>query len=125
MSRFVILTHDYPRLHWDFLVECGDVLKSWRLPEVPRSGEALAAEAQDDHRLMYLDYEGPVSGGRGTVSRWDHGGYSSLTMRPDAVHLFVHGHKLRGVVELSHPATSPVQPGSQRREIWSFCFHES
>lgn len=125
MSRFVILTHDFPRLHWDFLVEYGDVLKSWRLPEVPRSGAVLAAEALDDHRLMYLDYEGPVSRGRGTVSRWDHGGYSSLTMRPGVFHLVVHGHKLRGLVELSHPAPPSVPQAAQRREIWSFCFHES
>ena len=125
MSRFVILTHDFPRLHWDFLVECGDVLKCWRLPEIPRSGEALAAEALDDHRVMYLDYEGPVSGGRGTVSRWDHGDYSGLTVRPGIFRLSVQGHKLRGVGELSHSATSPVPPTAQRREIWSFCFQES
>ena len=28
-----------------------------------------------DHRLAYLDYEGPISGGRGTVARWDCGTY--------------------------------------------------
>ncbi len=26
-----------------------------------------------DHRSSYLDYEGPVSGNRGAVSRWDAG----------------------------------------------------
>jgi len=32
-------------------------------------GQNLAAERIGEHRAMYLDYEGPVSGNRGTVSR--------------------------------------------------------
>ena len=33
----------------------------------------VAAEALSNHRPHYLDYEGPVSGGRGFVARWDAG----------------------------------------------------
>ena len=75
MPRYVILTHDHPTPHWDFMLEAGDVLKTWRLAAPPRPGTAVAAEPSFDHRPAYLDYEGPISGGRGTVTRWDTGTY--------------------------------------------------
>jgi hypothetical protein len=34
------------------------------------------ASASFDHRRAYLDYEGPVSGGRGRVVRWDVGTFT-------------------------------------------------
>jgi hypothetical protein len=40
-----------------------------------------------DHRLAYLDYEGPVSNDRGTVTRVDAGTFTWL--RDDAVELAV------------------------------------
>jgi|SRR6516164_6688532 hypothetical protein len=75
MPRFVILEHDHPVLHWDLMLECGDVLKTWRLAAAPVPDLPTRAEATSDHRLIYLDYEGPVSRGRGQVSRWDAGVY--------------------------------------------------
>ena len=75
MPRFVILEHDHPELHWDLMLETGTVLRTWRLAQPPTAGGAVAAMALADHRLHYLDYEGPVSGGRGTVRRWDCGEY--------------------------------------------------
>ena len=35
----------------------------------------MDAEVLPDHRLAYLDYEGPISGDRGSVTRWDRGTY--------------------------------------------------
>jgi hypothetical protein len=78
MPRFVILAHDHPTPHWDLMLEAGPVLRSWRLAAPPTAGVAVAAEATPDHRLLYLDYEGPVSGGRGTVRRWDAGTFDWL-----------------------------------------------
>ena len=76
MPRFVILEHDHPVLHWDLMLESGPALRTWRLAGPPESaGGAVAAKASFDHRLAYLDYEGPVSRGRGTVRRWDQGTY--------------------------------------------------
>ena len=74
-ARFVILEHDHPFLHWDLLLEDGEVLKSWRLLHFPKIGFSIPAERMPDHRLMYLDYEGPVSGNRGTVKRFASGEY--------------------------------------------------
>ena len=73
MPRYVILEHDHPQLHWDSMLESGQVLRTWRLAEPPRTGRAIQAEASFDHRPIYLDYEGPVRGGRGRVVRWDTG----------------------------------------------------
>ncbi|MBL8849859.1 MAG: hypothetical protein JNG89_09250 [Planctomycetaceae bacterium] len=75
MSRYVILTHDHPFPHWDLMLESGDTLATWRLLDKPAPGRTCRAEQLPDHRVAYLDYEGPVSGGRGVVARWDHGVY--------------------------------------------------
>ena len=73
MPRFVILVHDWPAWHWDFFLEAGPVLKAWRLWAEPGYGKGIPAEPMFDHRLFYLDYEGPLSDGRGSVTRWDTG----------------------------------------------------
>ncbi|MFV0443516.1 MAG: DNA polymerase ligase N-terminal domain-containing protein [Planctomycetaceae bacterium] len=83
MPRYVILTHDHPFPHWDLLLEAGGVCRTWRLLEEPQPGRVVEATASPDHRLLYLDYVGPVSGNRGTVARWDWGVYSSLQVSED------------------------------------------
>ena len=70
MPRFAILEHDWPTRHWDFLLEAGSVLRAWRLLEKPWMDRVVPAEANFDHRLLYLDFEGPLSGNRGSASRW-------------------------------------------------------
>jgi hypothetical protein len=78
MLRYVILEHDWPQKHWDFMLEVGDVLQTWRLRTAPVANMDISAEKTFDHRLMYLDYEGPVSGHRGSVARWDAGLYQVI-----------------------------------------------
>src|SRR5437868_1093145 len=43
MPRFVVLEHDWPSLHWDFLLEAGEVLLAWRLLEEPATGQDVRA----------------------------------------------------------------------------------
>lgn len=73
--RFVVLRHDHPFLHWDLMLEVDGVLRTWRLSAEPDTLEPIPAEPLPDHRLAYLEYEGPVSGNRGRVDRWDAGVY--------------------------------------------------
>lgn len=73
MLRFVILAHDWPTPHFDLLMEAGEVLRAWRLHADPTTGDAVPATPNVHHRSHYLDYEGEVSGGRGTVRRIDAG----------------------------------------------------
>ena len=96
MPRFVILTHDHPYLHWDLMLEAGPALRTWRLASLPAPGETAAATALGDHRRAYLDYEGPISGGRGTVTRWDGGTYEWIEARPERLEVRLDGARLRG-----------------------------
>jgi hypothetical protein len=98
--RFVVLTHDHPVLHWDLMLERGEALRTWRLAQAPAPGVAIAAEALPDHRRKYLDYEGPVSGDRGTVVRWDAGTYAEFHETPDAVTAVVDGARVKGTITL-------------------------
>jgi hypothetical protein len=100
MTRFAVLTHDHPYLHWDLLLEHGEACRTWRLPMTPDAPGELSAEAIADHRLMYLDYEGPVGTDRGSVSQWDSGTFQWLVCSDDYCAIRVHGHKLNGTVQL-------------------------
>src|SRR5437660_7634987 len=98
MPRFVILEHNHPMLHWDLLLEEGDHLRGWRLAEPPLAGRTIRAEATPDHRLLYLDYEGPVTGGRGEVRRWDAGEYEFHQSEEPDLSLNLAGRRFRGPV---------------------------
>lgn len=115
MSRFVVLKHESPRgLHWDFMFQTGSVLATWALGEPPDLAEPLICGALPDHRLEYLDYEGPISGGRGSVTRWDRG-TCAVESRTDAkIVLVLKGDKLTGRVTLARA------PGETDR--WRFSY---
>lgn len=97
MPRFVILDHDHPFPHRDLMLEAGGRLRTWRLVGDPLSHEPIVAEPLGDHRIEYLSYQGPVSGGRGSVSRWDAGEYRIVVESPDELALELLGTKCRGV----------------------------
>jgi hypothetical protein len=104
MPRFAVLTHDHPTLHWDFLLEQGEKLRTWRLAQPPDAAGPIDAEALADHRLAYLDYEGPVSGGRGEVRRWDRGEYEVVESTSERLVVRLAGERLRGEASLERPA---------------------
>jgi hypothetical protein len=73
-SRFVVLLHEFPPAHararhWDLMLEEDGKLLTWALSESPQPGNSIPATPLPDHRIDYLQYEGPVSGNRGWVSR--------------------------------------------------------
>ena len=104
MPRFVVLEHDHPMRHWDLMLEHGEVLRTWRLAEPPRAGEPITATATFDHRLVYLEYEGPISGGRGRVIRCESGTFTWQVQNNDRVEVRLHGERLRGVLRLEQIA---------------------
>ncbi len=115
MPRFVVLTHDHPFLHWDLMLEQGDSLRTWRLSQPLDSAGPIAAEALPHHRPAYLDYEGPVSGGRGTVERWDTGSYELIESSADRVRVQFAGSKLSGTVSISRAETGAAWVFRQER----------
>lgn len=75
-EAFVILHHvTRDGDHWDLMIRHGGALRTWRVPvgSVPTVDRPVPVERLGDHRLAYLDYEGPVSGDRGHVQRVDRG----------------------------------------------------
>ncbi len=113
MPRFALLIHDHPFVHWDLLVQRGAVLRSWRLLESPDRwlskppAAELSAEAIGDHRLDYLDYEGPVSRERGRVAQWDHGQAEWLNEGESSIRLRLNGERLVGELTLDREASQP------------------
>ena len=100
------------------------MLRTWALAELPRDWEALGADASGkaaarpkiaatntvpaerlaDHRLAYLDYEGPVSGNRGSVVRLDRGTYETRSESDDCWEITLTGEFLRGQIVLQQTA---------------------
>jgi hypothetical protein len=110
MPRFVVLEHDWPERHWDFLLEAGESLRAWRLLLEPGPGRDVDAESNFDHRVIYLEFEGPLSGGRGSVTRWDAGSFEWMRNESDAVVVQLRGAKLSGVVRLAGGRFEWVKP---------------
>jgi hypothetical protein len=123
MPRFVLLRHDLPPEaatlgHWDLMLQQGNALLTWRLETIPwawRRHEApavsvdppqFAAVRLDDHRLAYLDYEGPVSSGRGEVCRIDGGWYYPLEVNATRFYVQLSGDMIKGYIWLEHDESS-------------------
>lgn len=100
MPRFVILQHDHPFVHWDLMLEVGAALRTWRLP-APPTEQPKEATPLGDHRRMYLDYEGAVSGDRGHVKRWDAGEYEVREQGDDRWRVALHGRRWQGTATLT------------------------
>ena len=101
MPRFVILEHHHLGVHWDFMLDTGTALRTWRLELPPQINCDIAATALPDHRRMYLDYEGEVSGGRGHVVRWDAGEFDWMADQADLITILIRGTRTRGRVHLT------------------------
>jgi DNA polymerase Ligase (LigD) len=117
MPRFVILEHDWPHRHWDLLLQFGDVLRAWRLESPPTPGSDVRASANVDHRLHYLDYEGPVSGNRGHVKRWDAGEFEILDEREDELRIRCVGTRLNGEMRLKQLNTNDWRVVGPRTDV--------
>jgi hypothetical protein len=125
MPRFVLLYHHCPPhyerpSHWDLMLEAGQMLRTWSLPQLPcdwkasrtqtaasypdcppiADGNTISAEQLGDHRLDYLEKEGRLTGDRGAVSRIDAGTYDSEAKIPDRWTLTLAGGNWTGRITL-------------------------
>jgi DNA polymerase Ligase (LigD) len=121
-DRFVILVHVTPPgaergTHWDLMFEQRGVLRTWALAQEPRAGAAIDADQLPDHRIAYLDYEGPISGDRGSVTRWDRGTFELLSDTADEFAAIVAGQRLCGRLRLV--------PRAGNGRLWEFSFESA
>ncbi|MGB9880048.1 MAG: DNA polymerase ligase N-terminal domain-containing protein, partial [Anaerolineae bacterium] len=85
---------------YDLMLETATLLVTWALSEMPASGKIIPAQQLPDHRRIYLEYEGEISGGRGTVCRWDKGTYLLSKRTSLMLELVLIGDRLRGRAKL-------------------------
>ena len=109
MPRYVILWHEAgPALgrpsHFDLLFEEGLDARAWCIEQEITPSKVHIASELPRHRLHYLTYEGPISGNRGAVTRWDSGDYEALLTTIDCFEVRLRGQRLNGTLQLSHEA---------------------
>ena len=93
-SRYAVLHHELDNsCHYDWMFEVNGTLETWSTESLFQGSEVLDAVKIFDHRIAYLDYEGPVSNRRGVVTRIEQGiyepalqesDYRQFHLRPDA-----------------------------------------
>jgi hypothetical protein len=121
---FALLEHrpDQPSasspLHWDLLLEVPnqEKLPTWRLLKNPlEAADPIPAQRIADHRRIYLEYEGPISGGRGHVRRLDRGQTQILHLRDPELLVELHGRHLHGLYEIVREHTGQLifRPAAQ------------
>jgi len=108
MSRFVLLRHEVPKefgrpSHFDLMFESDfeSSLLTWTIDEQPATGRILDAVRLPNHRVTYLDYEGPISNNRGTVHRVDRGDCKVEHLTADCIRVTIKGQILQGSIVLN------------------------
>ncbi len=89
------------------MLDRGESLATWSLPLPPSCEHVLPARSLADHRRVYLDYEGPVSGNRGTVTKWDEGHFEWVEKSSDRIVVDLVGRKIIGRVHIEATGESP------------------
>ncbi|WP_145291009.1 DNA polymerase ligase N-terminal domain-containing protein [Rosistilla oblonga] len=100
-SNFVLLWHQLPassprRSHFDLMLEDSGQLRTWAIPRIPSPGESVQGLGLPPHRIAYLDLEGEISGGRGSVRRIDRGTYTIIESSDEQLSIEIRGDQLTG-----------------------------
>ena len=123
--RFVLHEHKASRLHYDFRLEIGNVLKSWAIPKGPSMNPAdkRLAVMVPDHVLDYIDFEGIIpagSYGAGPVVVWDSGEFVPFdtddpekALQEGKLSFELKGKKLKGVFTLAQMKGLPKGTGKE------------
>ena len=97
MARFTISRHTGApdgKDHYDLFLERGGTLKSWRLRDMD-FGDVAPAAVAPDHDLKYLEYEGRLSAGKGSVAVVDTGTWLEDSWTPHGIQAALSGRRLK------------------------------
>jgi hypothetical protein len=111
-SRYVILKHTTPKdTHFDFMLETGDHLSTWRINIGPEELKTTPAKAEKifDHKLKFLTYQGPVNNGPGNVTTADKGTYSIITQTSEKLQIQIDANILSGTYTLQQKTKNTWQ----------------
>jgi hypothetical protein len=97
------------------MLESAGALRTWALECEPAPNRWIDAQQLADHRLAYLDYEGPVAG-RGSVNRWDTGTFAVTSDSEEEVRVVLAGQVLQCTAHLVRVAGEPQR--------WKVAFSE-
>ncbi len=123
--RFVVHEHKATRLHYDFRLEIGGVLKSWAIPKGPSMNpvDKRLAVMVPDHVLEYIDFEGIIPEGNygaGPVVIWDTGEFVPLetsapekALKAGKLSFELKGKKLKGVFAIAQMKGLPKGTGKE------------
>jgi len=123
--RFVVHEHRSKRLHYDFRLEIGGVLKSWAVPKGPSMSPAdkRLAVMVPDHPLEYIDFEAVIPEGHygaGPVVVWDEGAFVPLdtddperSLKTGKLSFELKGRKLKGAFALAQMKHLPKSTGKE------------
>lgn len=111
VRRYVVLEHVFQGVHWDLMLELEGVLKTWSLDAWPLTSGVQTARQSADHRLVYLEYEGPISGDRGSVSRTEGGQFEIIAWEPDRIEIELIGGPAPRRIQLLRKLTGPNEGG--------------
>ena len=109
MPRFVVLEHARENTrHFDLMLEQGNVLLTFSFADFPQA--PAKCKSLMEHRLRYLEYEGDMGSGRGTVRRVESGTFDLMAQTENAIHLHLRGLRLQGTFCLTN----------EREDVWRF-----
>ena len=119
--RCVLLRHDLSdgTWHYDWMLQrhAAAELVTFRCHDFLPDAAAWVAERIGDHRLAYLEFEGEISGGRGSVTRVAAGRCQILIDTPRVVEAVLAFDFREPVIATGHVVGHGGEPGGQ---AWSF-----
>lgn len=103
--RFVVQDHITENRHFDLMIETdGDLLPTWRImpSDLDRllNGQEIKAVRIRDHEKRFLDYEGSLSAGNGSVKIFDRGNSELLKQNDRNITAAFSGRVLKGTLRL-------------------------